>query len=411
MSTIFGIVRCPQKPVWEHEIQDLARTTERYAPDGLFVNTDRGLGMGFQPYHTHERSHLESQPAIDCLGNMLVLDGRLDNHAELRQILGLVDADTPDSKIMLAAFEHWGEECFSHFIGDWALALWVTRDRSLYLARDHAGTRTLYFEQTGDRLIWSTFLETFFWNGRSICLDIDFGTRYLACLPLHDLTPYQFVKAVPPAHFLCFRGNKITPKPHWQWIVRDSIRYNSDGEYEDHFRSLFRQSVERRTGKGAPILAHLSGGMDSGSIVCMSDQVRREESARPEDLLDTISYFDDSEPHWNEKPYFTLIEDYRGKRGIHVRASSADRTLDPLSFPYLLPGPDSTTYKREQNLIDLIGERGYRTILSGYGGDECFGGVPTCLPELADYLRSGEISQLVRSGIARTSPRDTTVDQ
>jgi len=163
-----------------------------------------------------------------------------------------------------------------------------------------------------------------------------------------------------------------------------SIRYATDAEYEQHFLSLFSQSVERRTGPGAAILAELSGGMDSTSIVCMSDRVQASHNP-PRSLIDSISYYDDSEPTWNERPYFSLVEELRGKTGIHTDTSLIARTFqshDSSLGEYLFPGADSSSIEREQHFESLDHGHRYRTILSGIGGDELLGGVPTPLPEL-----------------------------
>jgi asparagine synthase (glutamine-hydrolysing) len=176
-----------------------------------------------------------------------------------------------------------------------------------------------------------------------------------------------------------------------------NIRCSSDEEYDEQFLALFRQAVERRTGPGAPILAELSGGMDSSSIVCMSDHLRRSGDASA-DILETISFYDDSEPSWNERPYFTTVEAKRGKSGIHLRTSFLDRTAemhDPSLGTYFLPGADRATIDREQVIQEAIGDRAYKSIVSGIGGDEVLGGIPTPMPELADYLISGHLKLLL----------------
>src|SRR5258708_4785135 len=275
MSIIFGVRNPEGQMVQERQLLDWAKATARYAPDGTFVHASDRIGMGFQANHTHVRSNLESLPLTDSLGNMLVFDGRLDNHAQLCALLGFGDSDTADSLIVLLAFRRWGEECFARLIGDWALALWSRLERSLYLARDHAGTRTLYFEEVKGCILWSTHLETFFTEGRSRDLEESYVACYLACQPIRDLTPYKGVRAVPPAHYLTFQEAKFFRKAHWQWILKDQLRYQSDAEYDDQFLSLFGQAVERRSEPDTRALAQLSGGVDSTSIVCMSDHLRK----------------------------------------------------------------------------------------------------------------------------------------
>jgi asparagine synthase (glutamine-hydrolysing) len=403
MSIIFGIRAAEGGKVEEPRLVNLGRATNRFALDGTFALCRGRVGMGFQPYHTHQRSCLESQPLVDDRGNMLTLDGRLDNHTELCGLLKIQDQNLPDSVIVLTAFERWGEACFSRFVGDWALSLWCDTNRSLYLARDHAGTRTLYFELAEGVILWSTFLETFMTGKKSRDLDEGFAACYLSCQPIRDLTPYKGITAVSPAHYYVVREDKITRKTLWQWMVKDTIRYRTDTEYEEHFLSLFQQSVRRRTGPGAPILAQLSGGMDSSSIVCVSDHMRRDQGASPDELIDTLSYYDDSEPSWNERPYFTAVEQERGKSGVHIEASFMDRTYEPVPASegvYHLPGPDSSAIEFERKVAKAVDGYDYRVILSGNGGDEVLGGVPLPYPELADYAISGSLRLLLKSAVA-----------
>jgi asparagine synthase (glutamine-hydrolysing) len=402
MSIVFGICQAEGHSVEEPQLAELAMGTGRYALDGTFMKAKGRIGMGFQPYHTHLRSTLDSQPTADGRGNMLTLDGRIDNHAELCKLLDIDGDGRTDSQIVLAAFERWGEGCFSRLVGDWALVLWSHADRSLYLGRDHAGSRTLYFEQEGGCVLWSTFLETFFVTKKARELDQRFAAGYLACQPIRDLTPFKSIRAVPPAHFQRIRDGSIVCRPHWQWMIEDRIQYRSDPEYEENFLALFRQSVMRRTEPGAAILAQLSGGMDSASIVCMSDRIRRHDPDRSaNELLDTMSLYNDLEPNWDEKPYFTIVEKQRGKTGIHVDTSSSALTFEPSSPGqnlFLLPGCDSHSATRELEIEKQLGGN-YRAILSGVGGDEVLGGVPSPMPELADLIVGCKFTLLLTRSI------------
>lgn len=400
MSIIFGIQAAAEQRVAEGKLRELARATERFAPDGTYVIARANVGMGYQPYYTHERSHLETQPTVDELGSLICFDGRLDNHQELRSTLGLERENAADSEIVLRAFQRWGENCFAHFIGDWALALWSSAERALYLARDHAGTRTLYYENKQGRVLWATYLETFLAGNQRCAVDDAYFACYLAAQPTHDLTPYTGIRAVTPGRWLRIQGDRINRNSHWSWMAPDQIRYRTDAEYEEHFFFLFKQAVGRRVGPGAPILAHLSGGMDSSSIVCMSDHIRTQDGTKAADLLDTVSYYDDSEPDWNERPYFESVENRRAKRGIHVSLPLLSEDIEPAPVRYLWPGADRATYDNERRLIAEMGQRDYRVVLSGIGGDELLGGFPTPLPELADVLAQGDIFGYFRKALA-----------
>lgn len=289
-----------------------------------------------------------------------------------------------------------GEGCFSQFIGDWSLSLWIPRTKLLYLARDHAGTRTLYFEETGCSLLWSTHLDALLVTKSVPELDAEFAASYLACEPFEDQTPYMGMRAVPPAHFLRFEPDRMVSAAFWQPVFAHKIQYKTDADYERHFFFLFREAVTRRAASSDPVIAQLSGGMDSTAIVSMSDFVRREASARPEELIDTVSYYDNSEPNWNEAPYFTAVERRRGKAGVHIATSYLRRNLELPDRAYLLPGAEGSALTTEIELEERTGKSKYRAIVSGLGGDELLGGPVDPLPELADSLVRGHLGHFLR---------------
>jgi asparagine synthase (glutamine-hydrolysing) len=399
MSIQFGLWQRFGPAIDERELTELGQASAPRASEGTFAVYRRNVGMGLQPFLTHERSKLELRPTIFADGIMVSLDGRIDNHAELRNELELAHMDTADSFLVAALFRRWGPKCFAKLIGDWAVVLWSHSNETLYLARDHAGTRTLYFEISQERVLWSTVLDTFVGRGHTAKLDEAYAARYLCCLPIRNLSPYRGIQAVPPAHYLAVNLHGVASERHWTPTTKEKIRYQSDSEYEQHFLSLFRQSVVRRTGLGAPIVAELSGGMDSSSIVCLSDWIRRESGASPGELLDTISRFDDSEPNWDERRYFSIVEARRGKQGIHLNIGAENRTFEPLDVSEnarpSTPGIDRYAAARQKQFAEALAGGNYRVILSGIGGDEVLGGVPTPLPELADYLVSFELRNLV----------------
>jgi asparagine synthase (glutamine-hydrolysing) len=402
MSVLFGLLHLDGRPIDEGRLAALGQSTQRFAKCEAQVRSSDGIGMGLQPWHTHERTHLDSGPATGTHGHMVAFDGRLDNHVELSRLLDLPERATSDSVIVLESFVRWGKECFSKLIGDWAVALWSPNDRALYLARDHAGTRSLYYFIRDGICLWSTYLETFFGVGESHALEEDYVARYIGCVPIGDLTPYRNIRSVPPAHFALIRNGRVSLEHHWNSMIGTSLRYSCDRDYESHFLSLLNQSVERRTGPGAPVLAHLSGGMDSSSIVCVSDHLRRSRNPAAE-LVDTVSFYDDSEPNWDERPFFCLVEAARGKAGIHISTATLDRSFeppDPSQTPAVLPGLDRSTASAVNDFDLAIGSRRYGAILSGIGGDELLGGVPTPLPELADYLTAGHFRRLAGRTLA-----------
>lgn len=127
--------------------------------------------------------------------------------------------------------------------------------------------------------------------------------------------------------------------------------------------------------------------MDSSSIVCMADAViARGVTDSPR--LDTLSYYDDSEPNWNEYPYFTKVEEKRGRIGCHIDVGS-QRPFDfTACTDRFAPTPTSggRPSQASRQFANSVTSQGYRVLLSGTGGDEVTGGIPTPMPELANLL-------------------------
>ncbi|WP_158792085.1 asparagine synthase-related protein [Granulicella sp. L60] len=402
MSVIFGIHDSSDPRGFRQALELLAPVTIRYGPDGTTISANGSVGMCFQAFQTHQRSLLERQPYLDGLGNMVALDGRLDNYEDIAAALGVKAAESPDSVLILGAFERWGQECFSRLVGEWAVALWNSQDRVLYLARDHAGTRTLFYRNVGGRTIWSTYLETFFTEKNPLELSKEYLARTIACQPAGESTPYRDIHAVRPGHYMAIKDGKASIRPHWNCIAESEICYRREAEYDEHYLQLFGQAISRRSPPGTRAIAELSGGMDSSAIVCMRDHMACG-PINDMDTLDTVSYYDDTEPDWDDRIYFEAIERYRQKIGIHIDVSQRIAQYEPLLlqtriYPYICG--DRSYFDAATKFENAVGGKGHRVILSGIGGDELLGGVPTPLPELTDYVRRGQLSKLISRAFA-----------
>ena len=139
----------------------------------------------------------------------------------------------------------------------------------------------------------------------------------------------------------------------------------------------------------------VSGGMDSSSIVCFADSILAQGSEVAPGV-DTVSYFINAEPNWDERPYFTKLEEKRCRTGCHIDLGSQDSVLPRLDSDRLVSMPSDYTRHTEAGrlLAACMVSQGNRVVLSGIGGDEVTGGVPTPIPELADLLASFRLRTL-----------------
>ena len=398
MSVQFGRCNFDGRPVDRNYLEKVNRIITPCGSDDGGCYSQPNIGILYRALHTTKESRRERQPHISQSGAVITWDGRLDNRDELiRSLRTVLTTSSTDVAIVAAAYEEWGNDCFAKLIGDWALSIWDANARALILAKDPIGTRHLYYSADQDQVTWSTILDPLvLFAGKSFALCEEYIAGWFSFFPAAHLTPYVGIHSVPPSSSVLFRTGKQTNSKYWEFDPGKSIRYRTDAEYEEHFRAVFAEAVRRRLRSDRPILAELSGGMDSSSIVCMADTIIARGSGETP-RLDTVSYLNDSEPNWNERPYFTKVEEKRGRTGCHIDVSKLESfrfEFGSERFP-ATPGSGRRLNEASRQFAACLNSQGNRVVLSGIGGDEVTGGVPTPAPELEDLLARGQFRTLV----------------
>lgn len=386
MSVQFGKWNLDGQKV-EHEYLEKVRAIlAPHGPDGFHSCCAGAVGILYGAFHTTDESRRESQPYLCRTGDVLTWVGRLDNRAEFVKSLGRPLANrSPDVSIVAAAYEKWGTKCFAKFIGDWALSVLSPEEHSLILVKDPIGTYPLYYSIGCHQVTWSSLLDPLILLAdRTLRLDEEYLAGSLSFLPAAHLTPYAEIHSVPPSAFVVVREGSQTVHRYWDFDPRERIRYRCDAEYEEQFRYVLRTAIERRLRSDRPILAELSGGLDSSSIVCMADRIIAEGEAFAR--LDTVSYYDASEPNLDDHLYFIKVEQSRGRSGRHIDFAGR-RFFETLAGGTFTPFARSHCADRPgREFVDCLLSEEHRVVLSGVGGDEVTGGVPTPVPELQDLV-------------------------
>src|SRR6185295_14547734 len=203
-------------------------------------------------------------------------DGRLDNRDDL--LLSLRDSlgkETSDTAIARATYERWGSHGLIRLIGDWSLVLRDHTNRTTVLASDFAGVRPLYYHVQGGDVQWSNRLQ-FLVNASDVSdLDEQYVAGFLTFAGSPNRTPYKGIYSVPPGHAVCVSAGKTEISRFWSMPIGDTIQYQNQHRYEEELRELFREAVAVRLQTEAPVLAELSGGLDSSSVVCVATDLMR----------------------------------------------------------------------------------------------------------------------------------------
>lgn len=407
MSGLAGTLRFDPRQSVEEELKLLQSGIVSIGPDGCDAFKREGFGMVYSGFQTTPEEVNQTQPL--CIEQIVAgFDGRLDNrediHGGLRIELPL--AQCTDAYLVAFAFAKRGVDCLVTLEGDWAVAVWDLVTRELTLARDSMGVRRLFYRLDREGLSWCSRVEPLLDTaGRALTLDREYIHNYFVSRPPAHATAFQEIRSVLPSHWVRIdsRG-RVLQRCYWSLTPQDRVKVKSEAEYDEEFRHLLTNAVRRRMRSNTAVLAELSGGLDSSSIVCTADLVSSELTSP---AVTTLSYFDSEEPSGDERPYFTAIEAHRGSPGLHVsvaelRQSYSDRELAPLPKPFRIaaPGYFEKSLIWSKRLEEVHQQAGARVVLSGVGGDELLGGVQDEAPELADYLGEGRVASFARSSIA-----------
>jgi len=366
---------------------------EHRGPDGSDVQSFGYVQMGHWHFWTTPEEVGERQPlSLIGLPFTIVFDGRIDNRTEVLNDLSF----SPESKLLsdaalvLHAYNRWGENCFEHFVGEFALVIFDQHRRRLVCARDALGDRTLFYTLNSTHVIiasepWA--VASVF--GSSPILDNVGLAHYFAMkTPEDGRTLFKDIWELMPAQVLAVNQFEEHRWRYWRPDPSTKIRYQSDKEYADHFLYLLDESVKCRMRSVAPVGVLMSGGLDSTSVACLA---ARKIAPHP---LTTFSYVFEELESCDERKYIELVQKQWNVKSIQIPCDDAwpykgiqDWHLNPNmpeGNPYRLL--KNRAYQRTRN-------EGVQVLLTGGFGDQLYARGGDWLSDLIDDAKFSEAAR------------------
>lgn len=280
MSAILGLWNLDGRPIEERLLAQMSRALAHRGPDGGRMVARDALGLAHQHCWVTPEEVGERQPLEGPGGMLLALDGRLDNRDELVPRLGLLRSAS-DAACVLAAYHAWGEAAVERLTGDFAFALYHPGRGSLLLVRDAIGLRPLYYHRGPGIFAFASEIKGLLAHPAIPSRPDDEGLAdylLLGARPVDrlDVTCFEGIRALPPAHLLRVgQGGPEPPRRYWDFDSRFDPGCRSFGECAEAFRERFAQAVRRRVRSAYPVAVSVSGGLDSSSIFCQAEVMRR----------------------------------------------------------------------------------------------------------------------------------------
>jgi asparagine synthase (glutamine-hydrolysing) len=384
MSAQAGVLFYDERPIDRGLVTRLGHLLDDFGPDRSAQHVEPGLAVVHRALHVTPEDKLERQPIVSSRGNVMTWDGRLDNRADLMlQLWHDIEDDTSDAALAMLAYDKWGFGALTRLIGDWSLVVWDADTQSITLASDYMGVRPLHYHIRDDSVWWSTTLESLV-AVHDLYDELD--PRFIAgCLTVAwspNVTPYRGIASVPAGHAIIASRHKPATAREFYSIRAPQIRYSVEADYAAHLRTLFMDAVGSRLRAAAPAWAHLSGGLDSSSIVCAADTlIKRGLVASP--TLSTISYVTDGSPETDERRFIACVEDHIHRKGHHLQLDDSFNKIDTARSWVTPVHPSGSAMETYQ----VIRRSGGRVLLTGVAGDSVMGNCLDYHYDVAGQLR------------------------
>jgi asparagine synthase (glutamine-hydrolysing) len=325
--------------------------------DGQWVSGSVGLAH-------RGRAVDDKQPVTDAVHDgALVLDGRLDDVDALRRALGAHRA-APDAELALAAWTARGGDPVDRLAGDFAVALWDGRTRTLACARDACGVKPLFYHWDGRRLLFASEIAALFADP-GVARRPDAAT--IADFLLMDFrdpgaTFFAGIRRVPAGHTLAVNERGATLRRWWTPRLADAPARSAETHHAAFAERFTRAVADRlRDAPSAGVL--LSGGIDSTLVAAVAAAQRRASTA--EEWLAGVTVMHEGFLAEDRDAIAALV----AAGGIRAPRGVWDLPLLDMLLVSSEP-PDHAGHPALGAVLDATAAAAFRVLLTGVGGDE-----------------------------------------
>ncbi len=308
----------------------------------------------------------------------IVYNGEVFNYLELRaelQTRGHRFATASDTEVILHLYEEYGPDCLERLNGQFAIAIWDEKDRSLFLARDRLGVRPLFYTQLEGTLVFGSEIKAILAHPevRAELDPVALDQIFTYWSTLSPRTCFRGIVELPPGHYLVAREGQVRVTPYW------CLAFPEDGEalegaadrltddFVEELRALLVDATRLRLRADVPVGAYLSGGLDSSTIAAIIRTLGVSQ-------LDTFSIaFTDSQ--FDESEYQRWMARFLGTEHHVVLATHEDIGRVFPDVVWHTETPIMRTSPAPMFLLSkLVCDRRYKVVLTGEGADEFLAG-------------------------------------
>lgn len=265
----------------ENLIKTMNTINAHRGPDDTGIFCGEGISLGHNRLSILDTSSAGHQPMISHNRRYVMsYNGEVYNFKQLKDQLTQKNNirwnSHSDSEVILEMFSHFGKKAFTQFEGIFAIAIWDTLDKKLFLARDAMGVKPLYYAHNEEKFAFSSTTRAISKHFDTHHLDqasLNNYFRFLYCVGPN--TMLKRIKKLPQGQYAVFHNKTLTIKPFYQYTPQ-TLNHSRD-EMHHNIRGLVRHAVSSQLVSDRPVGIFLSGGIDSTLVA----QVTAQETEKP----------------------------------------------------------------------------------------------------------------------------------
>lgn len=355
-------------------LQQMLGIIRHRGPDEFGVYIDHQAGIGCARLSIVDLTTGQQPISNEDESLWIVFNGEIYNHPELRIPLeraGHRFYTHSDTEVILHLYEDLGPACLQHLNGQFAIAIWDTRKRELFLARDRLGVRPLFYTLLPGGLVFGSEIKALLLDPRvEARLDpYAIAQAFTFWAPLAPRTAFQSILELPPGHYMQVRAGTLTLSRYWSLAFPEAGNEVQTPEEEtvEQLRDLLADATRLRLRADVPVGSYLSGGLDSTFIAALIRQY----------VPDTLCTFSIAfeEPAFDERTYQEVATAFLGTDHRRTECTNADIGRIFPEVVWHTEAPLLRTSPAPMYLLSrLVHDNDIKVVLTGEGADEFLGG-------------------------------------
>ncbi len=393
MSGLAGVfMRRTDAPAVRATVAAMGDAAPHRAVDGSWAwHAGSFSGIRQRTFCTPEDSY--EQIAVETHGpTVMLFEGRLDNRDELAHSFDLSPAPLSglsDAALALRAWVRWREQTPIKLLGDFALAVWDGPGEQVFCATDALGVRPFHYYLSDTTFVFATELKQLLAHPVVPCEPNERAVAEFLCTDprASGQTLYRHLHRLPHAHALTVTKTDARLVRYWDPRHVTPLTFRDDAAYVERFREIFDRSVADRLRTAYPLGVHLSGGLDSSSVLVTAAGM-----AGPRGLS-AVSLMFPGVPDADEHAYIDAVLRHRPMSAVQIEPPPFDpeAVRDQVRQRRYLP--DFPNVLVASALRGAMAARGIRSSLTGSGGDL---GLAGSYFHYADLLKRGQFVSFAR---------------